>query len=229
MALPKLNETPKYELKIPSTGKKVKFRPYLVKEEKILLMAAESGDQNQIMNAIMDTVDACIPGEVCSNLSTFDIEYIFVQLRAKSVGEISKIGYKCVECGTQNECDLNLEKVVCKVPKKSNIIKISDDISVEMRYPSYGGISFSNDETEMGFEVLSSCIEAVLTQEERIVVADEPKESVRDFLESMSKQQFEAISEFLIDMPQVKYDLKFDCENCSHHNEVEITGIQNFF
>lgn len=230
MALPVLNDTPKYELTIPSTGKKVKYRPYLVKEEKILMMASETGSQTQILNAMMDTIKACIQSDLdTSTLSTFDIEYIFLQLRSKSVGEISKIMYKCSECESENECDINLDNVVCHVPKKDRLIKISDDVAVEMKYPNYDGLDLEGDESEMGFKILATCIDAVLTQEERINVADESEESVKNFLESMSKQQFDKLAEFLTDIPSIKYDLEFDCEKCQHHNVIEIKGIQNFF
>lgn len=228
MALPKLNDTPKYELKIPSTGKRVKYRPYLVKEEKILLMASETKDNQQIMNAVIDTIHACVQGDL-KNLTTFDLEYIFVNLRAKSVGETSTIGIRCESCEHSNEAMIDLNQVECTKVGKNKVIQLDENVSVEMRYPSYETMALDGDETELGFEVLASCIEAVLTEEERIPLSEEPKESVKEFLESMSNQQFEKVSNFLLDMPVVKYDLKYDCEKCGHHNEVEVRGMQNFF
>src|SRR6056300_979503 len=116
MALPSLNDTPKYELKIPSTGKKIKFRPYLVKEEKILLIAAESKDKDQMLGAIIDTINSCVQGNLNVNdLTTFDLEYLFIQMRAKSVGENASLNIKCQSCEEDNEYHMNLEDIRCNV------------------------------------------------------------------------------------------------------------------
>lgn len=230
MALPKLNESPQYDLIIPSSGKKVKFRPYLVKEEKVLLMAAESGDVNQVMNSVIDTVCACIDKPIDRNeLTTFDLEYMFVKIRAKSVGENVDLNLKCEHCEKTNTHAVNLDQIECKGETKNGLIKLTDTISVEMKYPGYSSLDLTGDETQLGFEVISNCIQAVLTEEERIEIADEPKESVMEFLESMSKDQFDRISSFLEDMPQVKAVVEFDCEECGEHNKVTIQGMQSFF
>lgn len=232
MSLPKLNETPRYEFVIPSTGKKVKFRPYLVKEEKVLMIAAESKDAKQMMNAILDTVSACVVDKFNTNtLTTFDLEYIFIKLRSKSVGESSTLAVSCQSCEHRNEYSLNLEGIECtsKGEKKSNMIKLTDDIIIEMKYPSYRDIEVSDDQNEMGFSLLANSIAAVHTNGERIDVADEPKESIRSFLESMTRSQFEMIAEFLTDMPTVKAAVKFNCKKCSASNEFDIKGIQSFF
>ena len=126
MALPVLNDTPKYELKIPSTGKKIKFRPYLVKEEKVLMMAAESGDGVQMMSAIMDTIQSCVQSQTkVENLTTFDIEYLFIKLRSKSVGESSTINLSCESCKEPNEHVIDLESIECVGDTKDKLIKIS--------------------------------------------------------------------------------------------------------
>ena len=230
MALPKLNDTPKYELKIPSTGKKVKFRPYLVKEEKVLLMAAETGDINQVMNSIIDTVCACTNDKVDrTQLTTFDLEYMFVKIRSKSVGENVELNLKCESCEHPNNHTVNLDEVECVNKRSDYVVQLTDKIAVELKYPSYGSIDLTGDDSTLGFEVLANCISAVLTEDERIDIADEPKESVHEFLESMSKDQFDKLSDVLNDMPQVKMDVSFDCEKCEHHNELQIKGIQSFF
>lgn len=230
MALPKLNESPQYEMIVPSTGKKVKFRPYLVREEKILLMASESGDINQIMNAVINTVTACIGEDISrDSLTTFDLEYLFIKIRSKSVGEKVTITLNCSECGEPHQSDINLEEVKCSKAKKTSIISIDDKISIEMKYPSYGSIDLNVTEDELGFAILANSIEAVLTEEERIDISEESDESVRNFLESMTKQQFEKLAAFLEDMPQVKHNVIFDCVSCTHHNNIEIKGMQSFF
>src|SRR6056300_818118 len=118
MALPKLNETPKYEVEIPSTGKTVRFRPYLVKEEKVLMMAFESGDQKAALRAIVDTIEACIVDKIdATNLATFDVEYLFTQIRSKSVGESSTLMIKCKECEKQNEYKFDVSQVNVNVEK----------------------------------------------------------------------------------------------------------------
>lgn len=230
MALPKLNETPKYELKLPSTGEVIKFRPYLVKEEKVLMLAAETKDSTQIMNAITDTIQACVQTPLnLSKLTTFDIEYLFIKLRSKSVGEVSNINLPCKACKEPNEYTVDLESIECVGGTKSKVIQLDDKISAQMKYPSYQNIDFNEDQSSMGFKLLGSSIEAVITEDERIDLQDETPESIREFLESMTKDQFDKLSEFLLDMPQVKHEVKFDCTKCGEHNQVELKGIQSFF
>lgn len=230
MSLPLLNENPRYELVIPSTGKKIRFRPYLVKEEKVLMLAAETKDPKQMMNAIVDTVSACITEKLnIQDLTTFDLEYLFIKLRAKSVGESSKVQVNCVECKTANEYSIDLDAVECKISKANHMIKLDDNITVEMKYPSYSSIDLSGDETEMGFGILSNCLSAVHTKDQRIDVSEESAESIRRFLESMTRTQFEQLTDFVSSMPQVVSAVDFNCRNCGTHNHFDIKGIQSFF
>ena len=181
MALPKLNDKPKYELVIPSTQKKVKFRPYLVKEEKVLMLAMESQDQIQIFEAIADTIEACVDGDIDKNaLTTFDIEYMFVKIRTKSVGENIKLTPKCEECEEENEINIGLDEIIINIPEENHIIKISDDINIKMRWPSFLSVlsdDVVNDksETEQTFKMISKCIESVMTEDENMMFKDEPK------------------------------------------------------
>ena len=136
MALPKLNESIKYTTKIPSNGKQVKFRPYLVKEEKILMMALESEDKKVALDAISDTIAACIDEDInVYNLPVFDIEYLFTQIRSKSVGESSDINIKCSECSTPNQVSIDLSKIKVAVPKTIKPIKLTDDMTLTLKYP----------------------------------------------------------------------------------------------
>ena len=231
MALPVLNDTPKYELEIPSTGERVRFRPYLVKEEKILMLAAESQDSNQMMNAILDTIQACVQSDLkVRSLTTFDLEYLFIKLRSKSVGEKISLNLKCQSCEHENEYVMDLEQITCgQVKPRSNVIELDDKISVVMRYPSYIDFQDIKEEGEMGFNILANSLDAVITEDERIDIADEAPESVRRFLESMTREQFEKITKFLFDIPKVSYDLDFDCNKCGEHTHLELRGIQDFF
>ena len=230
MALPVLNDTPKYDLKIPSTNKKIKFRPYLIKEEKILMMASESGDGTQMMNAIMDTIQACVQSDVkVDELTTFDIEYLFIKLRSKSVGETSTVNLSCNSCKEPNEIVIDLESIECVGNTKDKFVKLNDEITIEMKYPSYKDFDLNQDENEMGFDILAKSMSAVLTEDSRIEMADETSENIRAFLESMTKEQFEKISSFFLEMPQVKHNIQYNCVKCENHNEIELKGIQSFF
>lgn len=231
MALPVLNDKPQYTMTIPSTGKKVKFRPYLVKEEKILLIAAQAQDVKTMMETIVDTILCCTDNKVKKeNLTTFDVEYMFLKIRSKSVGEIAEIGVKCTSCDTTNKVSINLEEVEAGEPEAtSNIVQITDDISVEMKWPSYTGIDYVDDETELGFRILSQCMKTVITPDNRMDLEDETPESIRTFLESMTKDQFEAVSNYIEYMPQVTTDIHFVCDKCHEHNTMTVKGMQSFF
>lgn len=231
MSLPSLNDKPEYTLTVPSNGKKVNYRPYLVKEEKVLLMAAESKDENEIIRAIENTVAACIDDSIdVTRLCTFDLEYMFLQLRSKSTGENSDILIKCKSCGEKNEITVPLSDVNCSTQVGSNIIELTKDISLEMKYPSYRDMNLSADnEDQFGFEVIARCIDAVLTEEERIVIEEETTEDIEKFVESMTQEQFKKIIDFIQEMPALKYDMNFVCQSCGELNEREIRGIQSFF
>tara|TARA_S200002703_G_scaffold49208_1_gene42549 strand:- start:5643 stop:6332 length:690 start_codon:yes stop_codon:yes gene_type:complete len=229
MALPKLNDVPKYSLKVPSTGQELKYRPYLVKEEKVLLIASSSEDPRQIMSAVYDTITACVEGVDVNSLTTFDLEYIFIKLRSKSTGESSEINIQCPECNTRNSVTIPLEDVVVTESKADPIIKLTDTITVEMKYPSYQDIPADADESEMAFSMIAGSLKAVISNDERIDIEDESPESVRAFLESMTQDQFVKISAFLSDSPSVKYDLEMKCTECEEENTIEIKGMQSFF
>jgi len=232
MALPKLNDTPKYSLTIPSTKEKIKFRPYLVKEEKVLMMAFESRDQRQTLNAIVDTLSACIQEEIdTSTLTTFDIEYMFTQIRSKSVGESSTINLKCSSCSKANEVTIDVSSAVVDIPDVKNIIEITPSILVEMQYPSYRNLlqtDLDGEELEVGFEMVMNCIKAIHTEEERIETSDVSREEVREFVESMTQSQFKLISDYLSDLPSLKKEVEFVCNHCGEENQVVLKGMSDF-
>lgn len=234
MALPVLNETPKFNLTIPSTGKEIKYRPYLVKEERVLLMAAETKDSEVISNAIFDTIKACTNNQVeISDLTTFDVEYLFLQLRAKSSGESANVLMKCSSCEHHNEVSIPIDEIKCSEVKKNKPIKISDSISIEMKYPNFltmGNETFEDTSgADAGFKILHHCLKTVITGDERIDVSEESEESVRNFFESMTQEQFNKVAGFLADIPAVSYTSHFNCEKCNEDNSIELRGLQSFF
>jgi len=230
MALPVLNDTPQYTMTIPSTGKTIKFRPYLVKEEKVLLIAAQSQDVKQMMDTVVDTIMSCTDNVVHrTDLTTFDVEYMFLKIRSKSVGENAELGMKCSSCETTNKVQVDIESIECNSKEVDKIVRITDDISIEMKWPSYSSIEYTDDETELGFRILAQCMKTVITPNSRMDLEDETDESIRTFLESMTKDQFEAVSSYIEHMPQVSKEIQFICDECGEYNNIEVKGMQAFF
>jgi len=236
MALPKLNSAPKYALTIPSTGQEIYFRPFLVKEQKVLLIAYESKDRKQVVKAILDTVEACVEGEIDTRkLTTFDVDYLFTQIRGKSVGEKVDLRIKCTHCDQFNEVQVNIEEIEVPEVKGSKVIELNKDISIKLQYPSYyqfirnPKILESESDTETIMEIIISCMESIQTEEENILLKDESREEIVRFLDSMTSEQFEKISAFVQEMPSMKKEVEFQCVSCSETSEVMLQGIDDFF
>jgi len=236
MALPLLNAAPKYELIVPSTGKKLRYRPFLVKEQKILLLAYESQDKKQIVNAILDTVTACTSGDIdVLDLTTFDVDYIFTQIRSKSVGEKVDLQIACSSCEHLNDVQVNLEDIEIEVEKDSEIIKLNDEISIKMKYPNYNRFMLNSkifevtSASEMIIEIVISSIDAIMTEEENLLAKDESREELLSFVESMNAEQFEKISQFVESMPVMKHEINFKCISCGEENTRLLQGIDDFF
>ena len=237
MALPRLNYTPNHTIVIPSTGKKVSYRPYLVKEEKILLMAFETNDEKQAMNAMVKCIEACIKEDIDINtFTTFDVEYCFLQIRSKSVGETADITIKCETegCETPNEVQVNLSELKCSESTIDNVIELTDTISVEMRYPYFkdmveGVTDTSRTETEFAYETIQNCIAGVQGNEERYDASDVSESEMKEFLEQLTSSQFIKLAEWLEQMPKVKEDVKFKCKKCGTDNNHTLEGMQSFF
>jgi hypothetical protein len=205
MPLPKIN-TPTYELELPSNGKKIKYRPFLVREEKILIMALESEDVKQISSAIKTVLSDCIltRGVKVDDLSTFDIEYLFLNVRAKSVGESVEVNVTCPDDEqTQVQVEIDIDSIkVQKDSKHSRIIKLDDNLSVEMKYPSLSQFVESNFETSMdksdvdkSLDVIISCIGTVFTEDESWSAKDCSKKELTEFVEQMNTKQFKDIGD----------------------------------
>ena len=235
MALPKLNNAPSYEMIIPSSGKKVRYRPFLVKEQKSLMLAAESNDNKVMFRSVLDILVQCIDDKIYeSQLAAFDVEYMFLQLRSKSVGESSDISIKCDQCSHANDIKIQLDTI--KVEIDNNVekkISITDDIKVQLKYPSYidmieSGIGEGELNSDQMFNIMHSCIEYVETPDERIDMKDVEKKEVTEFIESMNTEQFKLLQDFLTTMPRLSHTVKFKCKECKHDNELLVEGISNF-
>ena len=238
MPLPKI-ATPSYELVIPSTEKKIKFRPFLVKEEKVLILAMESQDSKQIANAVKDVIKSCIltRGVKVESLSTFDIEYIFLNIRGKSVGEEVEVMVTCPDDGTtQVPATINLDDIqIQKNDKHSRDIKLDDEYILRMRYPSLNEFiktNFNSNEdisVDDTFELISSCIEQVFSEEESWAASDCTKKELTQFIEQLNTKQFKEGESFFDTMPKLSHIVKVTNPNTNVENEVLLEGLQSFF
>ena len=229
MPLPKLN-TPVYEAILPSTEKVIKFRPFLVKEEKVLLTAMEDGSQTALMNAIKTIIKNCIQDKVnVDRLPLFDIEYLFLKLRSKSVGEISEIGLKCTdtECGGVNQISINMDEIEVYKPEGHNRkIMISDEVGVMMSYPV---IKTAGITEEDGMAIVKDCIEMIFTEEETHERDSFTSKELDEFIDSMDTKQFAKIKEFFDTMPKLQHTINYKCEKCGEDKEITLQGLDSFF
>jgi len=239
MPLPKIN-TPTYELEIPSTGKKVRYRPFLVREEKILIMALESEDMKQISGAIVDILSECIltKGIKISELATFDIEYIFLNVRAKSVGETVEVNVTCPDDGeTQVKTEIDIDSIkVQKNPKHTNVVQLDDTLSMKLKYPSLdqfveSNFEFKDDATDVdkSLQMIISCVEQVYNEDEAWSAADCTQQELQDFVEQMNTKQFKEIENFFTTMPKLSHTLKVKNPKTKVENEIVLEGLASFF
>lgn len=233
MALPKLN-TPKYELTVPSSGKEVSFRPYLVKEEKILMIALESEDEKSIMKAVKDIIEACTFGEVNSNrLTMFDMEYIFTKIRTKSVGETTKLNLPCEKCEHVNEVVVDLDNDLHVTEGKDKNIKLTSDTGIIMKYPSVNdyveATTSSGSEIDKIFKLMAAAVESIYSGDEMFEAANEPEKEIIGFLESLNSAQFVQVKEFFDNMPQASITANYTCSECGNVHSMELKGMRNFF
>lgn len=231
MALPQLN-TAKYELTLPSNGDLVEYRPYLVKEEKILMLAMESNDNKQIVNATRDIVDACTFGKVDINkLPMFDLEYIFLKLRSKSIGEKAQLKFKCSNCEKPNEYEMNLDNVEPTKPDLVDKVQITDDIGVILKFPTVeqmAGIGGDN-EVDQVFQVLARSIDSIYDAERVYPANESTEEELLTFIENLNQGQFNKLQDYFQSMPKLEHTVKFDCHSCGTANEYKLEGLQSFF
>ena len=237
MALPKLN-VPVYEAILPSTEKVIKYRPFLVREEKLLLTAQESGE-DAVLPAVKQIIKNCIQGEIdVDNMPIFDIEYLFLRLRAKSVGEEVTLGLKPWGCPQNNgelcefttEVAINLEEIECvKNEKHSSKIMIDDKIGIMMKYPDISQLNIKGSENEMGLKVIKKCINMIFTEEETHERDSFTDKELDEFIDSLNSKQMEKINNFFETMPTIKHTAKYTCKTCGEEKETTVQGLQSFF
>jgi len=237
MPLPKIS-TPTYELELPSTGKKIKYRPFLVKEEKILIIAMESEDEKQITNAIKEVISSCIitRGVKVDQLSTFDIEYLFLNIRGKSVGEEVEVMVTCPDDGeTQVPTVINLDDIqIQKGKNHSRDIKLDDNLVLRMKYPSLEEFiknNFSGEEVTVDntFDLIASCVEQVYSEEESWSAADCTKKELTQFLEQLSSKQFKEIETFFETMPKLSHTVTVTNPKTGVESDIVLEGLTAFF
>lgn len=237
MPLPKLS-TPTYELEVPSSGKKIKYRPFLVREEKILLLAMETEDEKQMANAVKTILANCIQTSrfKVDNLSLFDIEYIFLNIRGKSVGENVDLTITCPDDGTTTvDVSIDLDEIkVQKSDDHTNILKLNDEISVVMKYPSMdlfikNNLKDSGTEVDDVFEIASLCIDQIVQGEDVYESSNFSKKEIMEFLEDMDTKQFLLVQNFFETMPKLSHTIEVVNPNTKVKSEVIIEGLASFF
>ena len=238
MPLPKI-ATPTYELELPSTGELIQYRPFLVKEEKVLVIALESEDTKQITTAIKTVIKNCIKtkGIKVDALPTFDIEYLFLNIRGKSVGEEIEVNIVCPDDGeTQVPVMINIDDIhVQKDDDHTNKIQLDDEILMVMKYPSLDQFIKNNfdfeskNQMDQSFDLIASCIESICTEEDVWATADCSKKEVTEFLESMNSSQFKGVEKFFDTMPKLSHKIKVKNPVTKKESEVVLEGLASFF
>ena len=235
MALPKVN-TPTYELAVPSTDEKIKYRPFLVKEEKILLIAMEAQEQSGILNAVKDIVKSCTFDKFDVNRAPiFDIEYIFLNIRAKSVGEVSTVNLRCPDDNeTFVKTDIDLTKVDVQITEgHTNKIELTDEMGMIMTYPTLD--SFSDSTTVINasnmLDVIASCVAQIYDKKGEDVydAKDSTKQELVDFLESLNSKQFLEIQKFFDTMPKLTHTVNIENPETKVKSDITLTGLNDFF
>ena len=238
MPLPKI-ATPTYELELPSTGKIISYRPFLVKEEKLLVLALESEDTKQITNAIKAVLKSCVQtkGIKVETLPTFDIEFLFLNIRGKSVGEELEVNVICPDDEeTQVKVTINLDDIqIEKSEDHNNQIKLDDELMMEMKYPSLdefikNNFDFKNENAmDQSFQLIASCIDKIYNEEEVWATADCTKKEVNEFLEQMNSSQFKEIETFFETMPKLSHTIKVTNPKTKVESDVVLEGLASFF
>ena len=243
MALPKI-DVPIYEVKMVSTGKPIRIRPFLVKEQKLFLMASESDDPKETIGVIRQVLKNCVLDEIdIDNLPTFDLEYLFMNLRARSVEEVVDLRYKCNnttkdEKGEEKKCNgvvefkMNLLEVEpTKNPDHTNKIQLTDNLGLCLKYPTFEMINrYENmSENDIMINVLTDCIDYIYDKDNIYYAKDTPKKELEEFIDNLQQKDLEKVKTFFDTMPEVKKDVHFKCPKCSYEEDITIKGMQNFF
>lgn len=227
--------TPKFVTQLPSTGQNISYRPFLVKEEKILLMALEGGDQKEIMNAVLEVVSNCLETDIDANsITTFDLEFLFLQLRGKSVGEVVelRVGHTDSECTHRQRVNINLDDVKVEGVVSEGKIMITDEIGIKLRYPNITDMdkinnALTNEDTASSFDVVAMCVEYIYDTEN--VYNEFTNKEINDWLEGLGQQQFAKIAQFFQNVPALRHEIKYTCDKCGEVERIKLEGLESFF
>lgn len=237
MALP-MQKTPWYTLKIPSIEKEVKFRPFLVKEQKALLLAQQSDDQKTMVDTLKSVLQSCVSEQIdIDKLAVFDLEYMFSQIRAKSVGEIVELVLSCDTCEDEKakvKVSINLTELKVEKPEgHSKNIQLFEDVGVVMKYPSLSVVEvidkLTDGDIETVFKIMCDCIDIIYAGEEVHHAHEYSKKELTEFLENLTEDQFKKVQNFFETMPKLEKKLDYKCPMCEKHQSVLVSGIDSFF
>ena len=239
MPLPKIN-TPTYELTLPSNGKKIKYRPFLVREEKILIMALETEDMKQVTDAVLTILNGCIitKGVKIEDLPSFDIEYLFLNVRAKSVGEKVEVNLTCPDDNkTSVTIDIDLDSIKVKKDKNhKKIVKLDDNLSLKLKYPTMDNFINNNFESnedvtdiKTTLKLITSCIDIIYNEEESWNGSDSTEKELIEFIEQLNTKQFQAIENFFSTMPKLTHSVKITNPKTNVQSTVILEGLAAFF
>ena len=235
MALPVVNSS-RYTTTIPSTRAEIEYRPYNVKEEKILMIALESKDQKMIIRSLKDVIAACVYENIdVEKFTIFDFEKIFLSLRSKSVGEMVDLELKCLdtECNSVTPVQVDLEKINLTDLPESNVVNIDKDIGVTLRFPSINDVERYDEsdllKTEGSFNLIIDCIETIFDDNGVYDCKEEPRESVQAFVDNLNSNQFKKITAYFENIPTLTHDIEYKCIKCGKDNELNLKGLQSFF
>lgn len=237
MALP-MNNTPTYTLVLPSTGKEVKYRPFLIKEEKALLLAHQSEDPKVMVESLKGVIKSCLKDNIdVESFATFDIEYVFTQIRAKSVGEIAELMIRCDTCEDEKavaKVEIDLSKVqVTKSPDHTNKIELFGDVGVIMKYPTIDVIkkleNLDNANLDETFGVIIECIDSVYDTNQVYHAKEQSKEELLQFLNNLSSEQFQKVQKFFETMPKMTQAIDYKCPVCNKEHHKVLEGLNSFF
>jgi ribosomal protein L44E len=238
MALP-INSTPIYSLTVPSTKKQIKFRPFLIKEEKALLIAQQSEDPIVMVDSLKEVIKSCIKDKEINvdAFATFDLEYVFTQIRARSVGEVIDLVLRCDTCADENataQVKIDLLKLKVLTPENHNIkIELFDDVGITMKYPTMEVVkqleSLNTNDIESVFDIVVECIDYIYNSTEVFAAKDQSKTELMEFLNNLTSDQFAKVQTFFETMPKLKHEINYTCPVCKKDHHKVLEGLNSFF
>jgi len=234
MALPKISSAT-YTTKVPSTKTSVKFRPFTVKEQKALLIAQQSEDQTVMIDTLKSVLTACVLDKIdVDTLAIFDLEFMFMQIRAKSVGEIVELLFTCDKCDEKTKLSFDLTRLNVLIPEgHTKTIDLGGNMGIIMKYPAIDVINeisaMNTEDVKSVFNVILTCVDQIYDEKQVYPAKEYTREELNEFMESLSAKQFSKVQEFFETMPRLEQRVEYDCPRCKHHHDLALRGIKNFF